>query len=225
MPLLDHFRPPISQQHSWESFHSNWATRLADQLNKVLPEDFLAQEHTPASRVEIDLPSPPFEEAIEPDSPTATLRIIIPNRYEIRTFHTSGGTTLVGVIVLIAPTNKSRSERRAFITTVAAYLHRGISLILVDIVTSRDCNLHNETLDQFSSDASAGRFPETVGLYASAFRPDKRDGRAEVDLWLESLELGASLPTLPLRLTGDLFVPVDLEMSYSEACLRRRIVG
>ena len=39
MPLLDHFRPPLYPRHHWESFHSNWATRLADALT------LLASEH------------------------------------------------------------------------------------------------------------------------------------------------------------------------------------
>jgi hypothetical protein len=28
---------------------------------------------------------------------------------------------------------------------------------------------------------------------------------------------------LPLRLTGDLFIPVDFEAAYQEACRRRRL--
>ena len=30
MPVLDHFHPPLSQRRHWESFHSAWATALAD---------------------------------------------------------------------------------------------------------------------------------------------------------------------------------------------------
>ena len=45
----------------------------------------------------------------------------------------------------------------------------------------------------------------------------------ETDLWLRPLALGAPLPTLPLRLTGDLFVAVDFEAAYQEACRRRRL--
>src|SRR5438128_10617582 len=56
MPLLDHFRPPLESTHHWDSFHSNWATRLADQLNDRLPEGFLAEETTHADgRAEIDV--------------------------------------------------------------------------------------------------------------------------------------------------------------------------
>ncbi len=39
------------------------------------------------------------------------------------------------------------------------------------------------------------------------------------------LALGEPLPTLPLRLTGDLFVGVDLEAAYQEACRRRRLIA
>ncbi len=238
MPLLDHFRPPISQQHSWESFHSNWATRLADWLNKELPPEFLAEEQTHAGRLEIDVAT--YEttpsggtngvatlepKTWAPPAASVTIPIVFPDAFEVRVFHTRGGLTLVGVIELISPSNKDRpEERRAFATKAASYLHQGVSLILVDVVTARGGNLHNDTLDQFST-AAAGRFAKSVELYASAFQPCLRDAQAGVDLWLEPLELGSILPTLPLRLTGDLFVPVHLEASYTEACLRRRIAG
>ena len=237
MPLLDHFRPPINRQHSWESFHSNWATRLADLLNEELPPEFLAEEQTHAGRLEIDVATYERSDArtngvalLEPKVYTpavasATLPLVFPDSFEVRIFHTTGGLTLVGVIELISPSNKDRpEERKAFATKTASYLHQGVSLILVDVVTSRGGNLHNETLGQFSS-IQAGRFPKSVELYASAFQPQLRNERAEVDLWLEPLQLGSPLPTMPLRLTGDLFVPVDLEASYSEACLRRRIAS
>ena len=57
MPLLDHFQPPVHPRHHWESFHSNWATRLADALNeKWLPPDFLAEEYTHSgTHLEIDI--------------------------------------------------------------------------------------------------------------------------------------------------------------------------
>jgi hypothetical protein len=47
--------------------------------------------------------------------------------------------------------------------------------------------------------------------------------RAEIDLWTAPVAVGAGLPTLPLRLTGDLFVPVEFEPAYQEACRRRRL--
>ena len=60
-------------------------------------------------------------------------------------------------------------------------------------------------------------------LYAVAYRPVLRKEKPEIDLWPTTFTLGGPLPTLPLRLTGDLFVPVDFEATYQEACRRRRL--
>src|SRR5205814_10117473 len=48
MPLFDHFHPPLYPHHHWESFHSNWATRLADGIAALLPADYQVEEHTHA---------------------------------------------------------------------------------------------------------------------------------------------------------------------------------
>src|SRR5438067_5375091 len=45
MPLFDHFHPPLYPNHHWESFHSNWATRIADGIAAVLPPEFQVEEH------------------------------------------------------------------------------------------------------------------------------------------------------------------------------------
>jgi hypothetical protein len=60
-------------------------------------------------------------------------------------------------------------------------------------------------------------------LYAVAYRPVLRNDREEIDLWPASLKVGAPLPLLPLRLTGDLFVPVNFEETYVEACQRLKL--
>ena len=67
-------------------------------------------------------------------------------------------------------------------------------------------------------------FPADVTLYAAAYRPARRGGEEQIDLWMRPLALGMPLPELPLRLTGDLFVPVDFELAYQEACRRRRLL-
>ena len=36
MPLLDHFRPPVSELEQWNSFHSNWATRIAERATGLM---------------------------------------------------------------------------------------------------------------------------------------------------------------------------------------------
>jgi hypothetical protein len=60
-------------------------------------------------------------------------------------------------------------------------------------------------------------------LYAVAYRPVLRQDRPEIDFWSAPCAVGAPLPVMPLRLTGDLFVPIDFEAAYQEACRRRRL--
>jgi hypothetical protein len=127
------------------------------------------------------------------------------------------------VVELVSPSNKDRpDERRAFATKCASYLHQGISLIIADIVTTRRANLHNDMMRLMEADTRFQLAAE-VALYAVAYRPVRRGETPEIDLWPTPLALGGSLPTLPLRLTGDLFVPVDFEATYQEACRRRRL--
>lgn len=237
MPLLDHFRSPLQPHHHWESFHSNWATRLADALTEHLPPGFLAEEHTYAgNRTEIDVAAYELD-PLSSDSggvaiaepaayaaPTALLAIpaVFPDTFEVRVLRKTGGLTLVGVIELVSPANKDRPEERAaFAAKMAGYLYQGVSAIVVDVVTSRRANLHNEILKLLGQ--SAGSMSTAADLYAVAYRPVLRNDHPEIDLWPHELRLGEPLPELPLRLTGETFVPVNLESSYREACRRRRI--
>ena|SRR5438105_1651379 len=244
MPLLDHFRPPLYPHHHWESFHSNWATRIADAIAALLPPEFQVEEHTHAGPgFEIDVAA--FEElssrddgaragpaiatraapVYAPPHPDRTMPGAFPETFEVRVLSTIAGLTLVGVVELVSPGNKDRpDERRAFATKCASYLAQGVSLILVDIVTIRRANLHNEMMRLMEADAGLD-LPAELSLYAVAYRPVRRNEHEEIDLWMRPLELGAPLPTLPLRLTGDLFIPVDFEAAYQEACRRRRLLA
>ena len=135
------------------------------------------------------------------------------------------GPKLVAAIELISPGNKDRpAERRAVAVKCASYLFQGISVIIIDIVTNRRANLHNELLGVMQA-------PESLNLdggcylYAAAYRPLRRDGKDEIDIWRARLGLGKPLPELPLGLRGDLVIPVDFETTYEEACRRKRLIG
>jgi hypothetical protein len=243
MPLLDHFHAPVQDLLPWESLHAAWATRLADDLNeRWLPPQFLAVEHTHLGpRVEIDVAT--FERPGQgpastgdgslvatlprtwaPPVATCTVPALFPDRFEVRVFSTRSGWALVGAIELVSPGNKDRAEeRRALAGKCAGYLHQGVSVVLIDIVTDRRFNLHNEVLGLLNG-AAAARLPEDVYLYAAAYRPVLRQDRPEIDVWTERCVVGAPLPVLPLRLTGDVFVPVNFEAAYQETCRRRRLI-
>jgi hypothetical protein len=240
MPLLDHFHAPLDERYPWESFHSGWATRIADQLSERVPAEFVVAEHTHSgTHLEIDIAT--FEQSVArsrsdaagptlalaptwaPPAPAHVVPAIFPDTFEVRLFSTLAGLTLVAAIELISPSNKDRpEERQAFAVKCASYLHQGVSLIIIDIVTSRRANLHNQII-QLLPRAQACEIPAQATLYAVAYRPVLRGEHAEIDIWPATFAIGDALPTLPLRLTGDLFVPVDFEASYQEACRRRRL--
>ncbi|MCI0680687.1 MAG: DUF4058 family protein [Gemmataceae bacterium] len=252
MPLFDHFHPPLYPHHHWESFHSNWATRIADGIAALLPPDFQVEEHTHAGvGFEIDVAA--YQEqasavntasggaaasgaaasgaavatlaapAYAPPVPDHTIPAAFPDTFEVRVFNTAAGLTLVGVIELVSPANKDRpAERLAFVTKCASYLAQGVSLIVMDVVTNRHANLHNEIMRVMEAGEDL-TLPDNVHLYATAYRPAVRGEKDELDMWLRPLALGAPLPTMPLRLIGDLFVPVDFEAAYLEAYRRRRL--
>jgi hypothetical protein len=155
--------------------------------------------------------------------PDGTLPMAFPDTFEVRVFNTSEGLTLVAVVELVSPGNKDRpANRRAFAAKCASYLAQGVSLIVVDVVTNRHVNLHNELMRLVDAPANLD-FASEVFLYAVAYRPVRRGEKEVVDLWRRQLEVGTPLPTLPLRLTGERFIAVDFEAAYQEACRRRRL--
>jgi hypothetical protein len=107
------------------------------------------------------------------------------------------------------------------VTKCAGFLHQGVSLVTVDVVTTRTANLHDELADLVR--APALRFPDQPLLYASAWMPLTRGDATQLEVWAERCTLDAPLPTLPLRLEGDAMVPIELGPTYEEACRRRRI--
>jgi len=132
-------------------------------LNRgVLPPGYFAEAQVHiGSRVEVDVAS--FEDASETSSaepgggvavakwapPAATLVIpaIFPDEIEIQVFSTATGATLVAAIELVSPGNKDRPDaRRAFAAKCAGYLQMGIGLVIVDIVTGRQANLHDDLM-------------------------------------------------------------------------------
>jgi hypothetical protein len=238
MPLLDHFHPPLSNERHWESFHAAWLGSIADDLNRRLPEGYFAEEQVHAGPgVEIDVAS--FESSQPGGSngsvngaatatwtapgPVLTVPAVFADDFEIRVFESSGGPRLVAAIELVSPRNKDRPEaRRAFATKCASYLHQGVSLIIVDVVTERHANLHNELIRLLEA-AEPALMPAESVLYSVAYRPIRRDDREEIDICPITLVLAEPLPTMPLALSAEKSIPVDLEATYTDARQRRRV--
>jgi hypothetical protein len=96
------------------------------------------------------------------------------------------------------------------------------ALIVVDIVTNRLANLHNDVIAMLGQ---GGPFllPDGTTTYAVAYRPSRKPTGDQIELWPNTLTLGRPLPVLPLGLRNAGVVPVDLETAYTEARRRSRL--
>ena len=139
---------------------------------------------------------------------------LIPEGLEVQVFAGEGGPRLVCAIELVSPANKDRpATRRAFAAKCASYLHEGIGLLIVDVVTSRSANLHNELIELLDQPAEFCQAGGTQ-LYATAYRQMRRGEQDSIEIWPSELRVGKALPELPLWLGPDLVVPVNLEATY-----------
>jgi hypothetical protein len=234
MPLLDHFRPPVTDTIDWHTFHAVWAGSIADALTQTVPREFQVREHLKlGGGLEIDVATVRRQPgsngaAGAPHSAWQPPRAItapatFPDRFEVLVFRQSGGRHLVAAIELVSPGNKDRDDTRsAFAAKVASYLHEGVSVLVIDVVTERRANLHDEIVRLMRMPDDL-RMPPDPPLYAVSYRPVLRENRPEIDVWANAFNVGDPLPTMPLRLIADYFVPVELEMSYTAACHRRLI--
>jgi hypothetical protein len=242
MPLLDHFHTPLLPRRPWESFHAFWAAAIGEALNRVLPSRYVAAIHSHlGSRVEADVSE--WEETATGGEPVSgngdqggvavkfyapphtalTMSIVFPDDLEVRVLDLREDAQLAAVIELVSPGNKDRPEtRRLFAAKCAAYLSRGVGLIVVDIVTNAHFNLHNELIELLRA-GDAFVMPDEAFLYTVAYRPAHREESSLVDLWPHPLTTGQPLPVLPLALRGNGAVPVDLETTYTEARARSRM--
>jgi hypothetical protein len=238
MPLLDHFRPPIHPGHPWESFRSNWATRIADSLNALLPPPYYAEESTYAGGLmEFDVAI--FRasgNAVESGSsgrsatrpppwtpPHEAIRASVAYPDAVDGNHPDAVRRPVGVVQFVSTGNVDREgTRRTFLAKCTGILRGGTTLVLVNVVATRRQNLHRQLLHRLSAGAAAGEYTRNW-LSASSYAPVPRSRRPKIDVWCEPLVLGRPLPTIPLRVGRDEYVPVDLEATYREACRRRRL--
>src|SRR5262245_52931316 len=240
MPLLDHFHRPWKTLRPWEGFHSTWATALAQRLNHgwLPPHHFAIPNVHLGNRLEIDVAnlgengaatagstSPSAAEGITataawaPPKPALSGPVDFTDLdlFEVKVFDEEDTPRLVAAIELVSPSNKDRaSHRRAFVIKCASYLEQGVGVLVVDIVTSRSGNLHDELLQllEFTPDTAA---PPVGELYATSYRTTAGE-RGRLDAWVEKLAVSTALPVMPLWISEERSVAVNLEETYAAAC-------
>ena len=196
MPLRDHFHAPLADRRSWEGFHGGWPAMIVIELNRKLPERYVAE------------PRVHLGSSIEGDVAT----------YEVRVYDSRSGRRLVAALEIVSPSNKDRPEhRRAFVANCAALLQERVCVVVLDLVTTRTANLFRDLLDLLGETGTSSP-DETSPLYAVTCRSTKNAATWLTETWMQFLSIGQPLPTLPLWLADDLAVPLDLDSSYEETC-------
>jgi hypothetical protein len=224
MPLLDHFHPPVSSS-PWESFHTRWATAIGNHLRGVLPRGYRTRIMVHLGAQGEEFSNGPVGEgglAVQtwaPPAVTLVLPLTFTDSLEVQVIDQQDDARLVGVIELVSPSNTDRdTARHAFATKCAAYLQRGLGLVVVDIVTSRLANMHNELVRLLSLDTSL-ELGIGTSLHATSYRPAQQGKVGRADVWVAPLVVGRPLPTVPLPILGnDRLFPLDLETTYTETC-------
>jgi hypothetical protein len=239
MPLRDHFRPPLDDLRHWEGFHATWPVMMVALLRRKLPRRYFAEPRVHSgSSAEIDVAS--FESENEsvatvdagignggvatavwaPSRPTLAVATDLPAQdvYEVLVYDEKRRCRLVAAVEIVSPANKDRPEhRRTFAAKCAGLLRERVSVVIVDVVTTRTQNLYGELLDLIGHADPALR-PDPPPLSAAACRLLRQAEDWLLETWAQPLALGRPLPTMPLWLADNLAVPLELEDSYEQSC-------
>jgi hypothetical protein len=217
---------------------------MVQRLSPLLPPDYTAEPRVHlGSYYEIDVCAYEDEErkptpfsarrnghglataTLAPPQPTFTADADLAEQYayEVLVYDQSRGRVLVAAVEIVSPANKDRPEnRRAFITKCAALLQQGVCVSMVDVVTTRNFNLYTELLALINRpDPAFAASPSAV--YAVTCRYRKIDRAFRLESWAFPLAIGRPLPNLPIWLSDELNVSLELEASYEETCRVLRI--
>ena len=217
---------------------------MVQQLSKVLPDGYTAEPRVHlGTYFEIDVcayedsnPRPnswagTAESAgaaaatWAPPLPTLTVDADLAEQYEyaVHVYDHSRGRKLVAAVEIVSPANKDRAEsRRAFVAKCAALLQQNVCVSIVDLITTRNFNLYADLLALIDRTDPAFA-PHPPSVYAVTCRGRKIGQTPRLETWAYPLALGKPLPKLPIWLTEEEAIDLDLEASYEETCWVLRI--
>ena len=224
MPIHDWTRVEPGDFHH---FHQRWIQDIAAALNGgVLPPEYMALAEQVTGRPISDIVAlhvRPLQGesggvAVAAAPPTARViarfeKINYAKRAD-RVVIRHGRGRVVAIIEIVSPGNKdSRNAIRTFVEKAADILNQGVNLLIVDLFppTPRDPQgIHKAIWDEFGDEpfeAPPGRLL-TIASYIGGDLPTA---------YVESVGVGDLLPSPPIFLSADRYVPAPLEATYAQA--------
>jgi hypothetical protein len=230
--------------HNWSrvdagifhDFHVAWVPEIRTVLNSgLLPQGYyaLAEQHAGRSIADVltlhaspaapePLPLPPATGGLAVAEAPPRMRrrqtiepAALARRRTVAIRHVSGHR-LVALVEIMSPANKDRARTVAeFAAKAVSALDVGVHLLVVDLFPPGPHDpqgIHGvirQQLDQSDEpyDLPADE-PLTLASYAAG---------PQVDVYLEHVAVGATLPEMPLFLRPDRYINVPLEATYREA--------
>jgi hypothetical protein len=133
-----------------------------------------------------------------------------------------GGRQGGAPILFVCPDNKSDSDAAlGFAVRTAALMNAGVGVVVVDIAPggpSWAAHLHS-----LAAVFPAAKRPRTAGGTVLLVHPTARDHGEQFGAWHHFVAPGTSLPTVSVPVRGAMYMKLDLEATYTEACERSRI--
>lgn len=217
MALHNWTKASKSNFHSF--LHHGWIWQMMKYLNKVvLPAGYMAVAERSFGPyiVDVAFKEDGEEEKIFPPpseiSPTLVIEApvftLIGKQISI---YDQKNSQIVAVIELVSPGNKDAHEKvDLFVEKSVNYLAAGVHYSLIDILSP------TKFVDNFAKKIlfaiKGGEILTEKSLYAAAFQCIT----PAIQLYYREFEVGENLPEIPIFLTSDYFVLLDLKETYSD---------
>jgi hypothetical protein len=222
MPLHDWTDRP-----GWEGLHIFWMTEMARILRVELPPGYRAVIGSSplvaigATAVKPDVAvtngsHPPRPKIAPLVTPEPDVEVAVATLQEDASVQVERDGRLVAVVELVSPRNKDRpTSREQYAARYLSYLQSGVHLLLVDV--------HRRPLG-FSFPqliAASLQFelpvPPAPSVVSYRVGASAATGGRMLAVWQHPLIMGDPLPRMPLSLTLDEAVMIDLESTYARA--------
>jgi hypothetical protein len=208
MPLLGSLHPWMPDDDLRHSLGTAWVCALMGRLNRELPHPDYRADPDVQSEVKV-------LEELRPQlapQPTETVPALLPDRQQVIVSDRGNPLRPVAIISLVTPRIKVDGRKRAaFVARCLAAIANGAGLVVIDAVPGPNPSPCAELTSALALSVS---IPTMAAL---SFRMALREGRTELDTWVNELAVGELVPPIPLCLRCGPVVLLDLEGTYTSA--------
>jgi hypothetical protein len=208
MPLRDHFHSPLAEQRRWSGIHAQWAGMIVLEIGRNLSQRFAAE---------------PRIQLANSDADCGGSALTDQDAFEVNIHDTAERNRLVAVVMIVSPANKNSSAECAlFAEKCCELIRQRVCVSIIDVVAAHDACIYPQLLDYFGQ-RDDGLPSPPPSIYAATCRWTRLDGENRLQTWFYPLQVGAQLSTLPVWLSPNVAIPLDLESSYEATCRALRI--